>query len=83
MSRPGLVQRLLRDSAYCLTALPIGILTFVIAVTGLSAGAGLLIVAGSGCRCSSARSCVPARSRTSSGSGCGRWRGARPRIRRT
>ena len=38
------MQRLLRDSAYTLTALPIGILTFAIAVTGLSAGAGLLIV---------------------------------------
>ena len=44
MSRPGLVQRLLRDSAYTLTALPIGILTFAITVTGLSAGAGLVVV---------------------------------------
>ena len=44
VARPSLVQRLLRDSAYCLTALPIGILTFAIAVTGLSAGAGLFVV---------------------------------------
>jgi hypothetical protein len=43
-TRPNLVQRLLRDSAYTLTALPIGILTFAIVVTGLSAGAGLLVV---------------------------------------
>ena len=37
-------QRLLRDSAYTLTALPIGILTFAMMVTGLSAGAGLVVV---------------------------------------
>ncbi|HET9423183.1 MAG TPA: sensor domain-containing protein [Nocardioides sp.] len=43
-TRPNLLQRLLRDSAYSLTALPIGILTFAIVVTGLSAGAGLVIV---------------------------------------
>jgi hypothetical protein len=43
-ARPNLLQRLLRDSAYTLTALPIGILTFVIAVTGISAGVGLFIV---------------------------------------
>jgi hypothetical protein len=43
-ARPNLVQRLLRDSAYTLTALPIGILTFTIAVTGLSLGVGLFIV---------------------------------------
>ena len=43
-ARPGLVQRLLRDSAYTLTALPISIAAFVVAVTGLSAGVGLLVV---------------------------------------
>lgn len=42
--RPSLARRLLRDSAYCLTALPIGILTFAIVVTGLSAGVGLFVV---------------------------------------
>lgn len=42
--RPSLGQRLLRDSAYCLTALPIGILTFTIVITGLAAGAGLFVV---------------------------------------
>jgi hypothetical protein len=42
--RPTLAQRLLRDSAYTLTALPIGVLTFALMVTGLSAGAGLVIV---------------------------------------
>lgn len=43
-TRPNLLQRLLRDSAYTLTALPIGILTFIVAVTGISAGVGLFIV---------------------------------------
>jgi hypothetical protein len=43
-ARPSLAQRLLRDSAYCLTALPIGILTFTIVVTGVSAGVGLFVV---------------------------------------
>lgn len=43
-ARTGFVQRVLSDSAYTLTALPIGILTFAIAVTGLSAGTGLLVV---------------------------------------
>ncbi len=43
-ARTGFVQRLLHDSAYTLTALPIGVLTFAIAVTGLSAGAGLVVV---------------------------------------
>ena len=38
------MQRLLRDSAYTVTALPIGILTFAIVVTGLSAGVGLFVV---------------------------------------
>jgi putative sensor protein len=42
--RMNLAQRMLRDSAYSLTALPIGILTFTIVVTGLSAGAGLFVV---------------------------------------
>jgi hypothetical protein len=42
--RTNLAQRLLRDSAYALTALPIGILTFTIVVTGLSAGMGLFVV---------------------------------------
>lgn len=43
-ARTGLVERVLRDSAYSLAALPIGIATFTIAVTGLSAGLGLVIV---------------------------------------
>jgi hypothetical protein len=43
-ARTSFVQRVLSDSAYTLTALPIGILTFAIAVTGLSAGTGLLVV---------------------------------------
>ncbi|MET0526343.1 MAG: sensor domain-containing protein [Nocardioides sp.] len=43
-NRRNLLQRLLRDSAYTLTALPIGILTFTVAVTGISAGVGLFIV---------------------------------------
>lgn len=42
--RPSLAERLLRDSAYCLTALPIGILTFTIVVTGLATGVGLFVV---------------------------------------
>lgn len=42
--RPSLAQRLMRDSAYCLTALPIGILTFTVVVTGLAAGVGLFAV---------------------------------------
>ena len=43
-ARPNLAQRLLRDSAYTLTALPIGILTFTVVVTGISAGVGLFVV---------------------------------------
>jgi putative sensor protein len=42
--RMNLAQRLLRDSAYSLSALPIGILTFTVVVTGLAAGAGLFVV---------------------------------------
>jgi hypothetical protein len=42
--RTNLAQRLLRDSAYSLSALPIGILTFTVMVTGLAAGAGLFVV---------------------------------------
>jgi len=42
--RTGFVQRTLRDSAYLLTALPIGIAAFVVAVTGMAAGAGLFVV---------------------------------------
>jgi putative sensor protein len=42
--RTNLAQRLLRDSAYSLSALPIGILTFTFVVTGLAAGAGLFVV---------------------------------------
>jgi hypothetical protein len=41
---PSLAQRLLRDSAYCLSALPIGILSFTIVIAGLSAGAGLVVI---------------------------------------
>jgi hypothetical protein len=44
VSGPTLAQRLLRDSAYTLTALPLGVLTFALMVAGLSAGAGLVIV---------------------------------------
>jgi len=43
-ARPNLAQRLLRDSAYSLSALPIGILTFTIVVTGIAAGVGLVVV---------------------------------------
>ena len=43
-ARPHVLQRLVRDSAYALTALPIGILTFTIAITGVSAGVGLFVV---------------------------------------
>ncbi len=43
-ARPTLLQRLLRDSAYTVTALPIGVLNFAPMVTGLSAGAGLVAV---------------------------------------
>ena len=43
-ARPNFAQRLLRDSTYALTALPIGILTFTIVVTGFSAGVGLLVI---------------------------------------
>jgi hypothetical protein len=43
-SPPSLAQRLLRDSGYSLTALPIGILSFTIVVTGLAMGAGLFVV---------------------------------------
>lgn len=44
VARPTLAQRLLRDSSYTLTALPIGVTTFALMVAGLSAGAGLVIV---------------------------------------
>lgn len=44
VARPSLWQRLVRDSAYTLSALPIGIVTFVVVVTGLSAGVGLVVV---------------------------------------
>jgi hypothetical protein len=43
-ARPHFAQRLLRDSAYSLTALPIGILTLAIVVTGLAAGVGLAVI---------------------------------------
>ena len=43
-ARPTLLQRLVRDSAYTVTALPIGVTTFALMVAGLSAGAGLVIV---------------------------------------
>ena len=43
-ARPTLAQRLVRDSAYALTALPLGVLTFALMVAGLSAGAGLVVV---------------------------------------
>lgn len=43
-TRPTFALRLLRDTAYTLTALPIAVLTFAIAVTGLSAGLGLVVV---------------------------------------
>jgi len=43
-ARPNWIQRLFRESAYSLTALPIGVLTFSLVVAGLSAGIGLLIV---------------------------------------
>ena len=43
-ARPHFVQRLVRDSAYTLTALPLGILTFTVAVTGFAAGVGLLVI---------------------------------------
>lgn len=39
----NLVQRTLRDSAYALTAGALGIASFVVAVTGVSVGVGLLI----------------------------------------
>lgn len=41
---PHFVRRLMRDSAYALSALPIGILTFTIVVTGFSAGVGLFVI---------------------------------------
>ena len=41
---PSLLDRLLRDTAYTLSALPIGILTFSVVVAGLSAGLGLVVV---------------------------------------
>ena len=40
----NLLDRLFRDTAYTLTALPIGILTFTVVVTGLSAGVSLVVV---------------------------------------
>jgi hypothetical protein len=43
-TRPNPAERLVRDSAYAVSALPIGILTFTIVVTGLAAGAGLFVV---------------------------------------
>lgn len=43
-TRPPFAQRLLRDSAYSLTALPLGILTFAVVVTGISAGVGLVVI---------------------------------------
>jgi len=43
-ARPSIAQRMLRDSAYTLTALPIGILTFTTAVVGISAGVGLFVI---------------------------------------
>ena len=42
--KPRLLDRLWRDTAYSLTALPIGIVTFTLVVTGLSAGVSLAIV---------------------------------------
>ena len=41
---PNLLDRLLRDTGYSLSALPIGILTFSVVVAGLSAGLGLVVV---------------------------------------
>jgi hypothetical protein len=38
------VERLFRDTAYSLTAFPIGVLTFTLVVTGLSLGVSLAIV---------------------------------------
>lgn len=42
--RTGFLDRLLRDTGYTLSALPIGILTFSVVVAGLSAGLGLVVV---------------------------------------
>jgi signal transduction histidine kinase len=42
-ARRGWLQRLGVDSAYVLTGLPIAIVSFVVVVTGISLGAGLLI----------------------------------------
>jgi hypothetical protein len=39
-----LLDRLFLDTAYSLTALPIGVLTFTVVVTGLSVGVSLLVV---------------------------------------
>jgi len=41
---PNFVERLFRDAAYSLTALPLGIITFTFVVTGLSLGVSLAIV---------------------------------------
>jgi signal transduction histidine kinase len=42
--RPGVLHRLGLDTAYSLSALPLAIVGFVVVVTGLALGAGLLVV---------------------------------------
>lgn len=41
---PTLARRLVLDTAYSLSALPLAVLGFVVAVAGLAAGAGLLVI---------------------------------------
>lgn len=41
---PGVLGRLVRDSVYSLSALPIGMVTFTLVVVGLALGAGLMII---------------------------------------
>ena len=43
-ARPGLVRRLLRDTAYLASGLVLGVIGFCVTVTGLAAGLGLLVV---------------------------------------
>jgi signal transduction histidine kinase len=44
MGPPTLLRRLALDTAYSLSALPLAVLGFVVAVAGIAAGAGLLVI---------------------------------------
>ena len=71
----GWWRRLLRDTGYTLTAFPIALVAFVVAVVGLSLGAATLVIGVGFCWCWPAPLSCCAASPTSSGSGCASVRG--------